>query len=304
MARRTISLRIEAVKTPGRCLTHSTNYYGILTDEIFQDHFPTYTFDSLSTDLKLYSSEFISDSTHQMSTKPIFNLPDTSNHNNLPQETKPWDEVIPCTEQNKTCTRSILQALQTLCIPPLACLSISDDSFPGTCNPGFNLNGPSRKMDDALTTNRTVIELVSTVLQCPCSAIPSVQLLLVTICDRLVAWYRAMMHSEEPADIQGPGLFYVQANDEHRERILPQPITMGEFAVDPAMQMRMREQLVVGELGKVEGLIRQFATRVREIRAHSPSTQGHKIFEILNCLLRDQLQAQASITHGREGLRS
>lgn len=151
-------------------------------------------------------------------------------------------------------------------------------------------------MDDALTTNRTVVELVSTVLSCSCSATPSVQLLLVTICDRLVAWYRAMMRDDGAV----PRSLNVQ-DDEHSERILPQPITMGGFAVDPAMQRRMREQLVFGELERVRGLVRRFAQRVQETKAYNPSGQGQKIFEILNCLLRDQLREQASITHGQGG---
>ncbi|KAJ5089207.1 hypothetical protein N7532_007891 [Penicillium argentinense] len=218
------------------------------------------------------------------------NLSQTSNRHS----TSSWPKQnFTCTKKDKTCTSSILQALQALCIPPTACLSITDDLFTATCKPSPNPNpgqGPFRKMDEALMTNRSIINLASTVLQCPCSATPSVQLLLVTICDRLVAWYRAMMRSED--NFAPVGFMSVQDDD---ERIVPLPIMIGGFAVDPVIQMRMREQLVCGELGRVEELIRRFAERVQETRESLDVGQGEKIFEILNSLLRDQLRAKACV---------
>ncbi|KAJ5573554.1 uncharacterized protein N7459_007981 [Penicillium hispanicum] len=211
-----------------------------------------------------------------------------------------------CSESNRTCTPSILHALQNLCIPPSVCLSVGDDSFPSPHEPAPNTqSGHSRKMDDALTTNRKVIELVSHVLCCPCSGTPSVQLLLVVLCDRVVAWYRAMANSgnDEPFTA-APGPFSVPTSsaaddDEQGERILAQPVTIGEFAMDPAMQMRIQDQLVIGELRRVECMIQQFAARVQETRTQSSSGQGQKIYEMLGGLLRDQLQTQVNITRRR-----
>ena len=83
------------------------------------------------------------------------------------------------------------------------------------------------------------------------------------------------------------------------ERVLAQPVTIGEFAIDPALQMRIQDQLVLAELHRVEATIQQFAARVQETKNRTPSAQGQKVYDILNGLLRDQLQTQLSITRGR-----
>lgn len=229
----------------------------------------------------------------------------------------------PCSENNKVCTQGILRALQTLCVPPSACLSVSNDTFSSanyTGNGSFaqsnarfmqslQAEGPSpfasqsRKIDDVLTNNRSVIELVSKVLLCSCSGTPSVQLLLVTICDRLAAWYRAMLRGNSSETVtRGPSPACPGSEDDQNEHIVAQPITMGGFAVDPAMALRIRNQLVVEEVRRVETVIRQFAARVQETRGQSSCVQAQKIFDILNGLLREQLQAQASMTQQQAGL--
>ncbi|KAJ5182620.1 hypothetical protein N7492_000236 [Penicillium capsulatum] len=230
--------------------------------------------------------------------------------------------IAACSENNKVCTQAILRALQTLCVPPSACLSVSSDS-PSANYPGngsyassnarfapsvlaqgqFPFAAQSRKIDDVLTTNRGVIELVSKVLLCSCSATPSIQLLLVTICDRLVAWYRAMLRANHCENMKrGPGPACAGPDDDPSEQIVPQPITMGDFAVDPAMSLRIRDQLVVEEVRRVETVIRQFAARVQETRGQNPCVQAQKIYDILNRLLGEQLQAQASMSQHQAGV--
>lgn len=233
------------------------------------------------------------------------------------------ERIGPCSENNKVCTQAVLRALQTLCVPPSACLSVSNDNPPSvnyTGNGNFNqsnarflqslqaqgqspLASQSRKIDDVLTTNRSVIELVSKVLLCPCSATPSVQLLLVTICDRLAAWYRAMLRGNGSDTVtRGPSPACAASDDDQNEHIVAQPITMGGFAVDPAMSLRIRNQLVVEEVRRVETVIRQFTVRVQETRGQNPCVQTQKISDILNGLLGEQLQAQASLTQRQDGL--
>ena len=224
----------------------------------------------------------------------------------------PAEAMGACSESSKTCTPAVLHALQSLCVPPSACLSVSHDTSSSVSGSGTgNYTGTptqftpgvsqSRKIDDVLTTNRGVVDLVSKVLLCPCSATPSVQLLLVTICDRLAAWYRAMLRVDgSDPSARGPTPGFSRSDDES-EHIVAQPITMGYFAVDPAMSLRIRDQLVTEEMRRVEGVVRQFAARVQDTRGQNPSAQAQKIYDILNGLLGEQLQAQATITRRQTG---
>jgi hypothetical protein len=203
-----------------------------------------------------------------------------------------------CSETDKNCTNSVLHALQILCVPPTACLSVSDNGLsPQVFGSTYS---QIRKMDEVLKTNRSSIELVSRVLRCQCSKHSSLQLLLVIVCDRLVAWYQAMMShpSGHATHLQDPLTELTRPGDEQRERILTQPITIGDFPVDPAMQLCIRNQLVLRELQSVQEMIREFAARVQETKSQNSSIQGQRISDILTRLLRDQLQVQSSIRHG------
>lgn len=204
-----------------------------------------------------------------------------------------------CSDDDRICTRSILNALQTLCVPPSVCLSVDDDGY--SAHPGSSaLNAQTRRIDDALRTNRRVLELVTRILQCSCSVMPSVQLLLVIACDRIVAWYRAMlrddgsmMHEQMP--------FSSPSNIEYDrcELVLAMPVTVGDFTVDTSMQMRIRDQLVIEEMRSVEIVIHQFAARLQEAQCQNSLAHRQQIHEILNSMLRDQLQSQANMIQER-----
>lgn len=201
-----------------------------------------------------------------------------------------------CSEAEESCTKAILNALQALCVPPSACLSVSDDNL-STPSVGGS-HRPTRKMDDVLRTNRSVIDLVERVSRCSCSTISSVQLLVVTVCDRLIAWYQAALRHDSQQHLQERNP-YATSQDEHSEHVLPQPITMGEFSVDPAMQFQICEQLVMAEVRRVEEITRLFAARIQQVKNQNTSTQSQKIYETLASLLRQQLQAQARVGNGR-----
>lgn len=208
-----------------------------------------------------------------------------------------------CSNENWICTRSILNALQRLYVPPSVCLSVSDDGY--SAQHGTDLfNSKARRMDEALRINRRALELVSRVLHCSCSLIPSVQLLLVIVCDRVVAWYRAMLRDDERRMMYEQVPFPASANLDYDqcELVLAMPITMGDFTVDNAMQMRIRSQLVIDEMRRFENAIHQFAARVQEAQCQSSPAYRQQIYETLNCMLRDQLQAQANVIHERVNL--
>lgn len=203
-----------------------------------------------------------------------------------------------CSEENRICTRSVLNALQRLCVPPSVCLSVTDDSY--AAHHGVSaLNAQTRRMDDVLRTNRRVLELVSRVLQCSCAIIPSVQLILVVVCDRVFTWYRAMLRDDEDRMMfeQAPTTSSPNIEYDHGELVLAMPITMGNFSVDTSMQVHIRNQLVIDEMRGAENVIHQFAARVQEAQCQSSPAHRQQIYEIINSLLRDQLQAQTNIIY-------
>lgn len=205
-----------------------------------------------------------------------------------------------CSDENQICTRLILNALQTLCVPPSVCLSVSDDGH-STRHGTDASNAQTRRMDDTLRTNRRVLETISRVLQCSCSVIPSVQLLLVVACDRVVAWYRAMLRDDEIRTIHEQVHFASSSSIDHDqcELVLATPITIGDFTVDTAMQVHIRNQLVIDEMRRVQNTVHQFAARVHEAQCQSSPAHRRQIYEVLNYMLRDQLHAQANMIHER-----
>lgn len=197
-----------------------------------------------------------------------------------------------CSEASRRCTSSVLNALHTLCIPPTICLSVGEDAFSSQMTGAARCQ--IRKMDEALKVNRGVIDLVSRVLRCPCSEQSSLQLLLVIVCDRLVAWYHAMNScpSSFAKHLSDHVPTSARSGNDQREQILTQPIKIGEYSADPAMQLHLRDQLVLKELQSVQELLRDFGARVQETKNRDASVQIQKISDILSWLLRNQLQTQ------------
>lgn len=188
-----------------------------------------------------------------------------------PQNTTKYFES--CSDETRTCMVSALKILQTLHIPPSACLSACDEnSLPSPRQP--------RMLDSVLSTNRDVVLLVSDMLKCTCSLGPKVQLVLTIICGKLIAWYRAMIRndrdrcdnssssssssfSSSPMMI-GSHVHNNMNDDDQIERVLHQPITVGEYSFDVALGSKIRAHLVLSELRHLETLVGKLSQRIQE----------------------------------------
>lgn len=175
--------------------------------------------------------------------------------------------IEPCSSHTRTCMVSALKILQTLHMPPSTCLSAgaetSDSSFT-----------QPRMTDCVLSTNREAVRLVSEILQCTCSLSSQVQLVLVIICGKLTAWYRAMSRNGyDGLDNSSSILWSVLNNNDninhqdHTERVLHQPFTVGEYSFDVTLENKIRAQVVFSELQHVEALIEHLARRVEETKS-------------------------------------
>ncbi|MCJ1246517.1 hypothetical protein MMC30_003725 [Trapelia coarctata] len=177
---------------------------------------------------------------------------------------KPRDtlkSIESCTDNGRTCIVSALKILQALHIPPPACLWACDEtSMPSPRQP--------RMIDSVLSTNRDVVLSISEMLKCSCSSSSQLQLVLTIICGKLMAWYRAMTrndyHNSSPTvrSIVNNNII----DEEQTERVLHQPITVGEYSFDVALESKIRAQVVFSELQHLEALVENLSSRSQEAK--------------------------------------
>lgn len=179
--------------------------------------------------------------------------------------------IEPCSNHTRTCMTSALKILQALHMPPSVCLSAGAETS-GSSSP------QPRMTDSVLSTNREAVRLVSDMLECTCSFSSQVQLVLIIICGKLTAWYRAMLRNGYDGLDNSSSIVWSVINsnnnnnnnninhEDHTERVLHQPITVGEYSFDVTLENKIRAQVVFSELQHVEALIENLSRRVEETK--------------------------------------
>ncbi|MCJ1268836.1 hypothetical protein MMC22_008724 [Lobaria immixta] len=184
-----------------------------------------------------------------------------------------------CMESRRTCMTSALRILQTLHIPPCACLSLSDETSTSSAN------RQPRKTDSVLSTNREIMRLVAEMLKCSCLSSSQIQLVLTVICCKLITWYRAIISNsldDHPdtcteTDVQTsahPDGSLNTATGMIDERVVRQPFAVGEYFLDTSMESKIRAQVVSSELQQLEALVANLSGRMQE---KNPSGNNHVI---------------------------
>ena len=170
-------------------------------------------------------------------------------------------DIEPCSPRRPTCLVSALKLLQELHIPPSVCLSAGATVF--------DTNSPQPRLTDCvLSTNREVIRLMSGILECSCSTSAQIQLILTTICCKLTAWCRAIIRNcfENSSITWSPCENHDVNHEEHTERVLHQPITVGEYSIDVVLEQKIRAHVVFDELQHVRALTKNLSQRVVETK--------------------------------------
>lgn len=162
--------------------------------------------------------------------------------------------VVPCSNNAKTCMVSAIRILQVLHSPPPTCINSLD-------GPSISTHRQPRMVDSVLSTSRNVIQLVTDILKCTCSLRSQVQLLLTIICGKLMAWYRAMLCNDSSA--VPPTIHYNAKDEQHTERVVHQPITVGEYCFDGALESKLQAQVVFNEIQYLDGLVETLSRRIR-----------------------------------------
>ncbi|KAL8842373.1 MAG: hypothetical protein Q9176_002762 [Flavoplaca citrina] len=224
-----------------------------------------------STHLNLPTSPNISSCVS--TARPTFsaNQQQSTNLNHLPSVLNKAPTT--CTNSHQNCLSTALATLQILHIPPTNCLS-----FAASTNPPIPIPNP-RKTDSVLAINRAAVQRVSQIIQCICIDSSQMQLMLVVICEKLIAWYQAVLWSfPRPHDIRD--ISTSTFADETAERVLHQHFALGDCSFGLELESSIFAQIIAAELQQFEILIRDLDTRLRFLNGQGTETgtgrMGHQ----------------------------
>ena len=127
-------------------------------------------------------------------------------------------------------------------------------------------------IDQVLVTNRAAVQSVLTLLACPCSTDRHLPLLLAVITSKILAWYQAIVcvningSSQTTSSLSVSSLPHssttvAATSYTHLESVIHTPITLGAYTLDGEDEERLRVQLVLGELKRVDNLVEKFCER-------------------------------------------
>ena len=199
--------------------------------------------------------------------------------------------IEPCAPHSRTCMASVLKVLQALHIPSSMCLSA------GSTNHNSDYLQP-RLTDHVLSTNKEALRLISDAMDCICSSSSQLQLVIAVLCNKITTWCRAMVRKElDRSPTLGRDVDRQNINHEdHIERVLHQPITIGEYSVNATLENKIRAQVVWSQLEHVERLAKTLSRCVQEtdsprsVSSEDTGTAG-AIHKSLMVFLYRQLQA-------------
>lgn len=172
-----------------------------------------------------------------------------------PQDQEALQGIGPCSKHKKSCIVSALKILETLHVAPssTAVKSLTPVSL------------PPRTTEFVLSTNREIIRLILHMLECTCVTSLQLQLVLANICGKLIVWYRAIVPNSY-GFLDGP----IAGSESTAERVLHQPVMLGQYTIDATLEHKVRAQVVLSELRHVEALIKAISKRVRQGKHDNP----------------------------------
>lgn len=173
-----------------------------------------------------------------------------------------------CMDSRQSCLFSALEILQTLHIPPTACLCSTKETST------LVAKRQPRKTGSVLATNRTAVRRMSEILQCSCMSFSRVQLVFVIICDRLIAWYRAVLRNFSDNRQDAYTNADARASDDDNtfdtvtgmasERILHERFAVGEYSFDTRLESKVRAQVLASELHQLETVVAKLEDRLQK----------------------------------------
>ncbi|KAL9599998.1 MAG: hypothetical protein Q9219_003467 [cf. Caloplaca sp. 3 TL-2023] len=184
------------------------------------------------------------------------------------QQDRPEQTKTVCINSRQNCLFSALDILRDLHIPPSACLYSINDST------ALNNKRQPRQTDSVFSTNHNVVRRLSDMLRCPCTSMCPVQLVLNVICNKLIAWYRAILQgsgdqcrnaTSSPTKLNQTATYNTHelACEEASEQVLHQTFCVGNYQFDPDLDRKICAQVVASELQQLELMVGNFTNRLQ-----------------------------------------
>jgi hypothetical protein len=175
-----------------------------------------------------------------------------------------------CLNESTCCFAQASKTLKSLHIPSTACISTMGKGYFTTTS----MSNAPRTAGAVLTGNREAMMAISRMLRCSCSLKTQLQLVMATICDKLVTWYHAIVHREQGLGFASSTTFPKLrggANGSGKERVLCQPITIGDYCLDGAAEAQITGRVVLAHLKAMDFLVMALARRSKDISLKSSS---------------------------------
>ncbi|KAM3425979.1 hypothetical protein NHJ13734_009757 [Beauveria thailandica] len=174
----------------------------------------------------------------------------------------PHSYIVPSSGHAEDCIKRIFRILQTLHMDRSPCTWSSRPS-----------SSPTRTLDTALKNNRTAMDTVREVLECPCAHSIKVSLFLVIITDQVMESYRSIFahhgggggpsSSSSPVP-QSASEGYGSGSD-GSDPLYDTPLSIGVYLLDDEMRSKVILQLIRSELDKMGALLATFARHTESV---------------------------------------
>jgi Aflatoxin regulatory protein len=125
-----------------------------------------------------------------------------------------------------------------------------------------------RTTSSVLIGNKEVMLALSTILHCSCSSKTQLQLIMATICDKLVNWYHAMIQSQDISAVSVTTSSQLRERGE-KEPVLCQPIAIRRYSLDGAAEAQVTGREVLAHLKELEFLMASLPRRIKNVNLGS-----------------------------------
>jgi len=162
-------------------------------------------------------------------------------------------------DQPQHCMNRALDSLQKLHTPQSNCSLVSGSKT------NFITTPPTRSIDQVLSINKEILDVIHQILDCPCSLDIQFAFILTTITSKIISWYNTIAQNNED---QTPGsISYGMATSPTASPDISNlPVTVAKYQLDGESNGQMRAQLVLSELHLVLRLIDKLVARFKGLQ--------------------------------------
>lgn len=233
---------------------------------------------------------------------------DGSVNRSLSDEAEARAETPGCCNTESRCITRAIETMRSLHTCPSACLSSGLD--PTT------RSRPLQGVDTILSAVQEAIHTATGLVKCSCFAKLQLQLPMVVVCDKIIAWYRTVMRTYSDRDsglgpsssLPGLGLFDANPRVPEVAGAIRRPFSIGSHCVDGHLEATLVAQVISARLQELESLVDVIGRQMADYKSQSPgddnvntnrsgSTPGNAaLLDIIRVRLLAHLRVQLDAT--------